>query len=586
MSGVDFAHPWMLGFLTAVPFAFVLWVVGSRQQLRRAREFSRESLGGPRYAVAFLLGLAAMAGIVAAAQPRWGTTRSAIPRTGADLVIVLDISRSMGARDVAPTRLEASKTALRATLDRLGGDRVGLVVFGGSGRLRFPLTTDFGAAAQVISSLETGSVIVEGGTSASLGLDTALAMFDPESDAGRVILLVTDGDDLGADPAGVATRIRESGIDLMVVGVGTTQGGTVPIYDPRNRTFSEKKGADGAPIITRLNETFLRSLAVASGGRYLGSDLATLPGAVSGRLATLEQGRFDQLQAEIPIERFQWFAAMALGILLLATAVEQLPRPRRKATFVALGAGAVLLLGACAEREYSLNEQGLDAFRAGDYERAVDLFLEAQALRPNDARITLNLAAAIHQTGRYDEATIAVRRVLLSPDPRERARARASIGHHEFAAGRLPEALEAFKRALIDDPGDAVSRHDYEVVYRLLHPADPAQPQNGQQPAQPPADGEQPQPGQTEPGDNQPSDPGQQRPNQQPGGATGQRPTSPEAIDRQLAQIDAEISAIMEESGDEPTASEALRVLQLLAERARIAGLRDALSGTPDPNDY
>lgn len=585
MSDLHFAHAWVLVAIAAVPAVYVAWALRSAQQLRRAGALSRVSYGGPRYAATTLLGVAAIGGIVAAAQPRWGTEQSAVPRIGADLVIVLDISRSMEARDVAPSRLEAAKTALRATLTRVGGDRVGLVVFGGSGRLRFPLTTDLSAASQVISSLETGSVIVEAGTSASQGLDTAVEMFDTDSKAGRVILLITDGDDLGSDPAGVATRIRASGIDLLVAGAGTGQGGTVPVFDQRTKTFVDKTGSDGKPIITRLNETFLRSLAAAAGGRYIGSDLAAVPGAVAGRLSAIQRARFEEERTTIPVERFQWFAAAALAALLLATAVEQVPRARRRAALAGLVVGA-LLLGGCATREYELNEQGLDAFQAGDYESAINLFLEAQALRPNDARITLNLAAALHQAGRYDEATLAVRRVLLSPDPEDRARAHASIGHHEFAAGRLNEALDGFKQALIDDPRDEASRHDYEVVFRLLHPPEPPQPEDGQQPdgEQQPGEGQQPR-GPSQPGgDAQPPAPQGQG---QPGGSPqSQRPTSQEAIERQLAEIDAQVAGLMAEAGDEPTASEALRILQLLAERARIAALRDALSGAPDPNDY
>ncbi len=579
MSDLSFAHAWILPAVAMPVFAAGVWVVMQRRAVRLASAVSRVPAPGPRYVSAALFVIASCAAVVAAAQPRWGTRPSEISRTGAELMIVLDISHSMDARDVAPSRLEAAKAAINTTLDRLGGDRAGLVVFAGSGRVRFPFTTDFTAAHQVVSSLETGSVIVKGGTSASLGLDVALSAFDNQPGAGRVILLITDGDDLGADPTEVATRISAAGVDLLVAGVGTAAGAPVPVYDSRTRAFVDKISADGTPIISKLNEPFLRALAAASGGRYLGSNLGVLPGAVSGRLAAIQHVRFEERPTPIPVERFQWFAGLALAALVSGSVAERLPWPRRRRAMLAGLAVSALLLTGCASRAYEVNEDALDAFHRGDTDRAINLFIEAQSLRPSDARITLNLAAAYHQGGRYDEAVIAVRRVLASPDPAERNRAYASIGHHEYAAGRLGDALDAFKRALIENPGDDVSRRDYELVLRQIAPP----------PQVDTAPGPSPTP---QPGDSSPTPP----PSQQPGPsgtpgapgtpAAGAPPSDPQSLERQISQIDAQIAALLDEEGENPTAADALRILQLLAERNRLAAQRDALGGNADPRDY
>ncbi|MFN0146878.1 MAG: VWA domain-containing protein [Dehalococcoidia bacterium] len=601
---MTFAQPWLLLLLIAVPVALVWWWRGARAGRRLVSLISRERASGPRYAVAGLFALSAAAAIVAAAQPRWGTRESFIPREGAQLIIVLDVSRSMAVDDVKPVRLEAAKAAITTTLKRLGGDRVGLVIFAGDARLRFPLTTDFAAATQVIQSLETGGILVEGGTSAALGLDVALSAFDDTVDAGRMILLITDGDDLGADPAAVATRVKDSGVDLLVAGAGHPEGGTVKVLDTKTRKLVDKLDAGGAPIVSRLNEGFLRALAAAAGGRYIGADLGALPGAVDGRIATLKRARFERQSASLPVERYSWFAAASLGFLVLATVVERMPRAGGRPAALGGLAAAMLLVVGCATRGYDLNEEGRAAFAGEDFKRAAELFVEAQAEQPDNPGISLNLAAALAADGRYEEASLAARRALNSPAAGTRARAHASIGHHRFALEDYAGALDAFRQALLEDPRDQASRHDYEVVLRILTP--PEAPEEQQPPPPPPGqDGETPTPGAggpeppspgagtpavgptgtPAPGQGTPA-PGQGTP--APGGtpASGEPPLTPERIDQALTALDAQIAALIDEAGEEPTATEALRILELLAERARLAAQRDALAGGGDPNDY
>ena len=146
MSELDFGRPLALIALVVVPAALGWWWVGLAKGTKQARFISRANPSRPAYFSAALLAIAAAAAIVAAAQPRWGTERTEVPRVGAELVVVLDVSRSMDARDVTPSRLEAAKAAVLATLARLGGDRVGVAIFAGTGRLRFPLTGDLEAA--------------------------------------------------------------------------------------------------------------------------------------------------------------------------------------------------------------------------------------------------------------------------------------------------------------------------------------------------------------------------------------------------------------------------------------------------------
>ncbi|GIW13593.1 MAG: hypothetical protein KatS3mg062_1032 [Tepidiforma sp.] len=623
MSGIAFAHPWVLVLLVLPALALGAWAVGMARGSRAARRLSRVLPARASSAAALLFALAAAFAIVAASQPRWGTRISQVPRTGADLVIVIDVSRSMDVPDVPPSRLAAAKTVALKSIDRLAGDRVGLVIFAGSARVRFPLTTDTAAAARVIQALETGTVLVDGGTDVAGGLQHALDILADDSSAGRLVLLLTDGDNLGGDVTAAAARYRESGIELLVAGVGTPEGGIVPAIDPITGRTGPRLDAAGQPITSRLDEPFLRALAAAAGGRYLGTDLALVPGVVEGRVRALERARLDERTTTLPVERYQLFAAAALACLTLGSAWERF-RPRRPAALFAASALSLLLL-ACASPAYEANERGRAALEQGDAEAAIEAFLAAQVERPHDPDITLNLAAAYHAAGRYEDAIRAARRALESNDPAVRARAFASIGHHQFEAGRLQEALSAFRDALIIDPSDDASRHDFEVILRLLYPqptpapspspgpspSPDTSPSPGASPGASPdpagTPGASPGPAGTPGGDATPG-PGGATPVPGPGGqspvpATPSPGASPGAtgtpspgsggatgptiaeLNRQIDAIDRQVQQLLLEAGEQPTPAQALQILELLAERSRLAQLRDALSGRPG-TDY
>jgi Ca-activated chloride channel family protein len=583
---MTFAQPWLLLFGMLPLAAFGLWVWGTRRGASGARRLSRDARPRRPWFAALLIAVAAMAGTVAAAQPRWGTTDAAVPRTGSQVVFVLDVSRSMAARDVSPNRLEAAKGAITAAINRLGGDRVGLVIYGGSARLRFPLTSDFAAASRVLGQLEPGGLLVEGGSAAGNGLDVALAAFDEQSQAGRLIVLISDGEDLGADPAAVTGRLRDSGASLVIAGVGTSTGATIPVFDPQTGTTVDRLDASGAPIITRLDETFLRGLATAGDGRYIGSDLRLLAGTVEGRVAALKRATFDERPTKLPVERYQWFAGAACALLGLALVGRSLQFARREALAASSAALAMLLAG-CATEAHTLNRDGLNAFKRGDFAAAEERFIEAQAAAPDEARITLNLAAAQHAMGRYDEAVLTARRALNSPSAGIRARAYASIGHHRFAQDDLPAALGAFKQALLEDPDDDLSRRDYEVVYRLLNPgpAEPAEP--GDQGGAAPTPGASPGAGGTEPagGDGDPNATPQSGPSGSDSDGGGPRVSTPQEADRLIAELDRRIQSLLREAGDDLTAAQALQILRLIDERDRLAAQRDAFNRRSNPND-
>ena len=580
MSDLSFGRPlWLLLIpllLVVLPFA---WVVG-RRAFAGAAALTRDP-PRPRWGVTVVIALAVVLAALAAAQPRWGERSATVQAGGAQLVVVLDVSRSMGATDVAPSRLAAARTTLAQTFARLSGDRVALVVFAGDARLRFPLTRDLAAAATVLQSVEGGTLLLGRGTSTASGLDVARELFDDETTGGRLVLLISDGENLGPDPSASAAALAAEGIDLLVAGVGTAEGSVVPVRDPLSGEIRPLVDRNREPVISRLDEAGLRAIAEAGGGRYLGANPEAVPGAVRSRVAGLDQATYGSTTVSLPRERFQWFVAAALALAVLATAVEwRALASWRRVPALALIAGLVLALSACATAAYDLNERALEALDDDDVDTAIELLYEAQAEAPQDGQVALNLAAALHRAERYDEAVRISRRALNDRDIVIAASAHSSLGHHLFALGELEEALEAFGEGLLLAPEDNVLRRDYEVVYHLLHPPPPPE----QQPD--PSEGEE-----SEDGEEPPEGEGQQ-PVPSPGGAAGsrgeggQQALTPEALEEQLAAIDAEIAELRREAGEALSAREALAILELLEERSRLSAQNPARGVWSDASDY
>ncbi len=408
------------------------------------------------------------------------------------------------------------------------------------------------------------------------------------------MLFISDGDDLGSDPSAAATALKTNGAYLLVAGAGTAQGAHVPVTDATTGEVTDKVGADGTPVVTHLSEPFLQALAGAAGGRYIGNDLSVVPGITQARLQSLQSAVLSVRNTTIPIERYQWFAGAALVLLVLASFAEYLHAalPRR-AGVLALFAVMGLAVSGCATRAHDATEEGMTALERGDASRAVELFQEAAQGHSDDPRTATNLAAALYAAQRYEEAILAARRALPSNDAATRGHAWASIGHSQFAAGRLPDSLEAFKHALLENPSDSASRHDYEVVFALLHPE--------QRPDQQPSDHATPTPAQTpagtaspEPGDGSPQGsptPGSPTPGAVEGSATPGASASVEArgdsaVQEQLREIDRQIEQILSAAGGNPNPEQALQILKLLADRSRIAQLRDPSGVHSGPNDY
>lgn len=273
--------------------------------------------------------LAALALFAALLGPARGYGERPVLQRGVDLVVAIDTSRSMLARDVRPDRLTRAKREVQGLIDRLGGDRVALLAFAGDVRQVSPLTHDRTALGFLLARIDPRDNR-RGGTDLGAALERALELFDGRTGNHEAIVLVTDGEDLEGRGAKVAAQAAERGIRVFVVGVGTELGGKIPVLAGDGReTFLV--GPDGEEVVTRLDGETLVRLARASGGEYLSvEDSATpLEELYLRRIARLDTRAVEGGAERVPLDRYQW--PLVLALLLLLVDVGLCERRRRRA---------------------------------------------------------------------------------------------------------------------------------------------------------------------------------------------------------------------------------------------------------------
>ena len=257
-------------------------------------------------AISLLLILAALC------RPQWGEVALQEQTQGVDIVIALDVSRSMLADDLVPTRLAAAKEAVGALLPKLKGDRVGLVAFSGSAFVVCPLTTDYGLFGALLADVGPDT-LPQGGTALAGALVEGLRAFDQTTAHGRVLVVISDGEDHGADLAAAVAALRGAGVTVHAVAAGTTDGALIPLAGG-----GFLKDRQGAVVKSRLQPDTLAAIVATTGGRVrdLASDRETLARLQTTGLFSGQRGQFAVARQQ-RVERFQIPLALALLLLLV-----------------------------------------------------------------------------------------------------------------------------------------------------------------------------------------------------------------------------------------------------------------------------
>lgn len=256
--------------------------------------------------------------IIAAAGPKIGTEVREVKRQGVDLLIGLDLSDSMNAEDVKPSRLEKAKYEISRLVDRLNGDRVGLVVFTGESYLQAPMTLDYSAMRLFLNIAETDQM-PSSSTSFSAAMETAAEAFTSneedraEGQAAKVFMIISDGENHGENYDEALNKLLEQNVSVYTLGIGTESGTNIPMYDENGSLLGYKRDQDGNVVTTMLQSNVLRSIAEQGGGEYYEiRSGSTGIDRFLGRLDELQQGEFASQEYADFKNQYQWLAGVGL----------------------------------------------------------------------------------------------------------------------------------------------------------------------------------------------------------------------------------------------------------------------------------
>ncbi|MYB50426.1 MAG: VWA domain-containing protein [Dehalococcoidia bacterium] len=255
--------------------------------------------------------------IFALARPQWGSDVQIVEHRGVQVMVALDISRSMLAQDLKPTRLERAKLEISDMMSGLTGDEVGIVLFSGASFIQFPLTFDYATARTYLRNANPG-IISRQGTVIAKAIETAMTGFNEERVSQKIIVIMTDGENHEGDPIGAARQAAEEGAVIYTVGFGSPEGEPIPVYDAQGNVTGYREDDQGRVVISSLDEATLQEVARAGGGRYF---RAAERGAIAGLVDEIQSFQDESLESEFnrkQIERFQIFLLAGILSLVLA----------------------------------------------------------------------------------------------------------------------------------------------------------------------------------------------------------------------------------------------------------------------------
>ncbi|MBI5283519.1 MAG: VWA domain-containing protein [Chloroflexi bacterium] len=587
------AYLWLLLLVPALSAIAAVWVRWRGRA--RARFGHAADARGASYVTATVAIAAVALASLAAARPQAGERDAAVEDRGIDLAIVLDVSQSMLADDVQPSRLALAQQELAVFVDRLRGDRTGIVIFAKDPFVRSPLTPDMRAVRALIEGIGDERGLVEPGSDLGAAVRAGQRLLAGGEADTKAMLIVSDGEDHGAGVAAAIVDAKAAGIRIYTAGAGTARGAPVRDVDPETLQLHDRIDDAGEPVLTRLDAAALRTIAAAGDGRYIDLTDGERPlSSLAPELHGLARTRFADASSARPIERFQLFAAAALALAVAGLVSPLLRSGRGHSRWRGLPqlwrglfsprfwrwwplAGVALIAAVCSSGVADVNRAGNRDYAAGNFDDAIARYKTAQALAPGRPEPYYNAGNAFNGKGEFGQAIEEAHRALdAASQDHMIAAAEYALGNHYAAADRPRDARDAYLRALLAAPGDDDARHNLELMEARLQASPTPTPEPRREPT-PPGGTPGAQGGTPEPGGSSgtpAATPGEGTP--QPSGSA-----EPSAEDLQRRLEDA-----LEGIEGEFSEQDALRILDLLAQTNRRAIDRPVTGAGASNPDY
>ena len=471
-----FADPIYLYLLAVIPVLAIIRFMTYRNQKKRLRQFGDPKLlrelmpdvSRFRPAVKFWVLQGALALLIAMlARPQFGTRISNEQRVGIETIIAMDISNSMYAEDIVPSRLDRSKMMVENLVDHFTNDKVGLIVFAGDAFVQLPITSDYVSAKMFLSSIDP-SMMATQGTDIARAIDMASHSFTQEKGIGKAIIVITDGEDHEGGALEAAKAAKDAGMRVYVLGVGSTQGAPIPIPG----TGDYMKDNTGNTVMSALNEDMCRQVAQAGGGAYIHvENNSAAQDQLDNELDKLAKKETSSTVYSDFDEQFQAVAILALLLLILEICIldRRNPLMKRLSLFGSKKktAATMLLLfvaaTATAQSDRQYIREGNKQFRLGQYDKAEVSYRKAVEKNAKNPQAVYNLGNAL-MAQKKDSAAIQQfeQAAQVETNPMRKAAAYHNIGVICQTHKMYGEAIEAYKQALRNNP------HDDETRYNLV----------------------------------------------------------------------------------------------------------------------
>ena len=485
---MQFGSPQWLYALWLVPMMAVLFYVSDRRRRAALERFADPHLldtvapgarTRPRYRRPSALIAAVALLIVALSQPKWGYHWEEVRRRGVDIVVAIDTSKSMLAEDLAPNRLGRAKLAVQDLLDMLPGDRIALVAFAGSAFVECPLTLDYGFAKMILKDIDIDT-IPYGGTNVGSAIRKSLDAFEDKLKEHKVVVVITDGENLEGDPMAAAEEAKKTGAKIHTVGVGSTAGSLIPVEVDGQRRYLRDSG--GSPVNSRVDKITLEKVSQITGGKYVsasgaGDPLVTLYDAA---IAPMEDRSLGTSRIKRYEHRYQWPLAIALLLLLaehgfIGNLLKWLVSRFRPELVVLVAMVALGVLPAEAEPVHKKVRVGNRLYEAGEYLEAHKRYTDAQVDAPEMKELDFNVGDTLYKQRKYEDAIAAYSRATESRRPEVEAGALYNMGNCKYTLGEqqgsielMREAIDAYRQSLSIDPEDADAKFNIEFVERRI----------------------------------------------------------------------------------------------------------------------
>lgn len=382
------------------------------------------------------------------ARPQWGRSDQEFIEKGVDVMLVIDTSKSLLARDIKPSRFERIKLAIVDLIEKAPGNRFGIVVFAGNAFIQTPLTSDPGALKSTINALQI-DMLPSAGSDLSIALKEAAKGFDNDNDQYKAVVIFSDGEDHGNDTLTTARALQRQKIKIFSVGAATSEGEIIPIKSDSGKS-DYHRDPQGNVVMTRLNESVLQSVAEAAEGFYVNlQDINAIDKVFDEGIMQMPQSdlsvkTFNQLN-----EQFQWPLGIAMFLLviefLLPQHRSQSKRFRSRTNTMAqvplIFLTTVIMTCNVAQAAPSRFNAAAEAMKTGDYQTAKSLYQELIEKYPNDARLRFNLATAEYKLGNFSDAERLYEPLLKNEDLRIQQQTFYGLGNIKYLQGKNEQEL-------------------------------------------------------------------------------------------------------------------------------------------------